>query len=189
MRKSNGKPVIEKKSLRLKKTLARKVDFRPIEDEDIRYAWVAYKKGCLAPMSAPFDQDGLTPEEFKQAFVDTVKTRYHGAWTLFAESPKGYGQVGFIFAFHSHSDPMLSPFMIVGDIVWCPWATARNNMEAAVYFFNRVRNEIPMVDYAHGDKNKKFMEMIARHGVMRRIGTTHNVVKGAAVAVFETRAG
>ena len=44
-----------------------------------------------------------------------------------------------------------------------------------------------MVDYAHGDVNKKFFEMLARHGVMRRIGTTYSIVKGEPTAIFETR--
>lgn len=175
--------------LRLKKTLARRLSFRPIENEDVRYAWAAYKKGSLAPMAGVFTETGMSAGQFREAFETTVLTRYHAAWTLFAESVKGFLPVGFVFAFHSHSDPVLSPFMIVGDIVWCPWATPRNRMESAVNFFNMIRHEIPMVDYAHGDENKKFMEMLARHGIMRRVGTTFNVVKGEGVAVFETRAG
>ncbi len=48
---------------------------------------------------------------------------------------------------------------------------------------------IPIVDYATGDANKRFFEMICQHGVMRRVGTTFNVVKGEGTAVFETRVG
>lgn len=176
-----------KQNWRLKKTLARRIEFRPIENEDVRYAWAAYKKGNLAPMAGPFAKTDMTAEEFSTTFETAVITRYHGGWTLFAQSPKGFIPIGFVFAFHSHADPALSPFMIIGDIVWCPWATARNKIEAAVYFFSRIRNEIPMMDYAAGDVNKKFMEMLARHGIMRRIGTTFNLVKGEPVAVFETR--
>lgn len=174
------------KDWRLKNTLSRKVEFRPIEADDVRYAWVAYKKGCLKDMAAPFDDTSMSADEFRQAFFGTVTTRYHGAWTLFATSPKGFGPVGFVFAFYTHPDPMMAPFMIVGDIVWCPWATTRNKIESGVNFFHRVRRDIPMMDYAHGETNKKYMEMIARHGVMRRIGTTFNVVKGEPVAIFET---
>jgi len=79
----------------------------------------------------------------------------------------------------------LSPFMIIADIVWFKWASARNRVESAVNFFKKVG--IPMVDYAQGEVNRKFFEMLAQHGIVRRVGTTFCVVKGEPVAVFETR--
>jgi hypothetical protein len=120
-------------------------------------------------------------------FESQVMRRYHGAWTLSAETRRGFLPVGLVMAFHSHFEHALCPFMIVGDLIWFPWASKRNRIESAVGFFHRMRNEIPMVDYAHGEVNKRFFEMICRHGVMRRIGTTFNVVAGEPVAVFETR--
>lgn len=177
----NGKP-----NWRLRKTLARKLEFRPIEKDDVRFAWAAYKKGSLAPMAGIFAQQGMNAEEFKIAFEKIILTRYHGGWTLFAETHNGFIPVGFVLAFYSHTDPVLSPFMIIGDLVWCPWASKRNKIESAVNFFSKIRNDIPMVDYAYGDTNKKFFEMLARHGIVRRIGTTFNVVKGEPCAVFET---
>lgn len=178
----------KKQIWRLKKTLARRMEFRLIEADDVRYAWVAYKKGCLADMAAPFDNTEMEPEDFKRAFFAAVTQRYHAAWTLFGETAKGFEPVGFIFAFHAHAHPGLSPFMVIGDIVWCPRASARNKVESAVHFFANIRKEMPLMDYAHGERNKKFMEMVAKHGVLRRIGTTFNVVRGEPCAIFETRA-
>jgi len=172
---------------RLKKTLARRVGFRPIEAEDIRFAYAGYKKGALEPMAGPFAQTHMTPDEFDVAFQATVTTRYHGAWTLFAETKRGYVPVGLVMAFYSHAEQALSPFMIIGDIVWFPWASPRNRIEAAVNFFNIMRKQIPMMDYAHGDENRRFFEMMAKHGIVRRVGTTLNVVKGEPTAIFETR--
>lgn len=172
---------------RLRKTLARRMSFRPIETEDIRFAWAAYKKGALAPMAGVFAEPNMSVEEFNAAFPATVTTRYHGAWTLFADTRRGNMPVGMALAFYSHPEPALAPFMIVADIVWFPWASARNRIEAAVYFFSVIRSSIPMVGYANGDTNKRFFEMVCQHGVMRRIGTTFNVVKDEPVAVFETR--
>ena len=77
--------------------------------------------------------------------------------------------------------------MIIGDMLWFPWASPRNKIESAVYFFNRIRHEIQMVEYANEDA-KPFFEMIAKHGVVRRVGTSYNVYPGTATAVFETRA-
>lgn len=172
---------------RLSKTLSRTVTFRPIEDEDVKYAWAAYKAGKLADMDGVFAKDGMTAAQFKQQFELTVLTRYSGAWTMIADTPKGRMPVGFVFAFFSHKDPLLSPFMVIGDIVWCQWASKRNKIESAINFFNVIRKSIPMMDFAHGEENKRFFEMIAKHGIMQRVGTTYNVKNGEPVAIFETR--
>jgi hypothetical protein len=173
---------------RLKKTLARKVDFRPIEQDDIKYAYVAYKKGLLASMGERWASGEMDPATFAKQFEAEVITVYHAAWTLMAESRKGYMPVAIVLGFYSHPLPQLAPFMIVGDMIWFPWATARNKIESAVAFFSRIRNEIPMVEYA-SEQHKRFFEMICQHGVMRRIGTMHHVYPGQLTAVFETRQG
>lgn len=172
---------------RLKKTRARHLEFRPIEAEDVKYAWAGYKKGALKDMAGPLAGDDLTAEQFNETFQQVVVDRYSGAWTLFAETRRGFLPVGMVFAFYSHKEPSFSPFMIVGDLVWFPWASARNRIESAVNFFEVIRHSIPMMDYAHGDTNRRFFDMICQHGVMRRVGTTFNVVKGEPCAVYETR--
>lgn len=139
-------------------------------------------------MAAPFDQTDMTADQFKAAFMSVVTTRYHGAWTLFAETRKGFVPVGMVFAFYSHTEHAMSPFMIVGDIVWFPWATSRNRIESAVNFFGKIRKEIPMMDYAYGDVNRKFFDVLAKHGIVQRVGTTFNIVRGKPVAIYETRA-
>lgn len=171
---------------RLKKTLRRRTEFRPIEDADCKFAWAAYKKGALASMGPRFQAE-FTPEAFYTAFVDEVETTYAGAWTLSAETKRGFIPVGIVLGFYSHPNPQFAPFMIVGDMIWFPWASVRNRIESAVAFFNSIRKEIPMLEYAD-DKAKPFFEMIAKHGIMRRVGTSFNVYPGQAVAVFETRA-
>lgn len=136
-------------------------------------------------MAGPFGSPDMTADQFKVEFQARVTTHYHGGWTMFAQTRKGFIPVGMVFAFYSHPDPALSPFMIVADIAWFRWASARNKIESAVNFFKKVG--IPMVDYAYGEVNRKFFEMLAQHGIMRRVGTTFNVVRGEPVAVFETR--
>lgn len=172
---------------RKSRTLTRRVSFRPIEEEDIRWAWAAYRLGALKDMSGPFAKDGMTATEFEAEFRALVPIRYHGAWTLFADTKRGNVPVGMVFAFLSHAE--LSPFMIVGDIAWFPWASTRNKIEAAVHFFNSIRSTVPLVEYAHGEVRMRFFEMLCQHAVMRRVGTTFNVVKGEPVGVFETRVG
>lgn len=175
------------KSWRLRRTLSRRTEYRPIEDADIKFAWAAHKKGGLRSLGPHFDRE-FTPEEFYDAFVNEVSANYGSAWTLSAETAKGFMPVCIVLAFYSHPNPKLSPFMIIGDMLWFPWASTRNRIEAAVGFFNSIRKEIPMMEYAN-DEAKPFFEMIAKHGIMRRVGTTLNVYPGQSTAVFETRVG
>ncbi len=139
-------------------------------------------------MAGPFSETNLTADQFKPAFEQLVLARYHGAWTLFAETTRGFLPVGLVFAFFSHHDQALSPFMILGDVIWFPWATSRNKIESAVGFFSKIRKEIPMMGYAHGDMDRKFFECLCKHAIMQRVGTTFNVIRGKAVAIFETMA-
>lgn len=176
-----------KKNWRLNKTLARKVDFRRMDDDDLKYVWAAYKKGALAPMAAPFENTALDADAFKEAFGVRLLARYDAEWTLLAETPRGFIPVGMILAFNGHKDASISPFFVIGDIIWFPWASRRNIVESAVNFFNVARREASFIDYAHGLVNKRFFEMLARHGIVRRIGTTFSVVRNEPVAVFETR--
>lgn len=136
-------------------------------------------------MGDRFIDVGMSGDEFRETFTTEVVKNYHAVWTLFAPTAKGTIPVGWVLGFYSHPEPKMSPFMIVGDMLWGPWATARNRIESAVNFFNRIRDTIPMIEYASED-DKRFFEMIARHGIMRRVGTTYNVKYGEPVGVFET---
>lgn len=128
----------------------------------------------------------MEADAFKEAFAEELSANYHRFWALIGPTKRGFIPVGFVLGFWSHPEPRFAPFMIVGDMLWMPWATKRNKIESAVHFFNRVRNEIPMVEYAR-EPHRKFFETIAKHGIMQRVGTMFNVYPGEKCAVFETR--
>lgn len=172
---------------KLKKTLARRLQFRPIGPEDLPYIWAAYRKGALAPMHGAFTRNDMTAQQMREAFEQAIHDRYDREWTMLAETKKGFIPVGMLLAFHQH--PVHEVFMIVGDLIWFPWASARNRIESAVNFFNSIRKNTAMVDYAYGEENQRFFEVLCMHGVMRRCGTTFSVVKGKPCAIFETRTG
>lgn len=168
---------------RLKRTLKRAVDFRPIEDADLRYTFAAYKKGALSSMGEPFADTLMNADEFKATFETFVLERYHAAWTLFAMTRKGFIPAGIVFAVNAPG----APYMIVNGMVWFPWASCRNVVEAIVNFLNGVRKQFPLMFYA-APEHKKVYEVCAMHGIIRRIGTSQIVFPGKSAAVFETRA-
>jgi hypothetical protein len=170
-----------KPNWRLRKTLARKLEFRPIENEDVRYVWAAYKVGAL---KSAFE-DGLTADEFRSEFVKFILSRYDAAWALFAETKKGFIPAGLALGFWPHS--AVQHFLIFNNFVWFPWASPRNRIESAVNFFSQVRHEIPMFGFAH-PQDKAFCAALAKHGLLRRVGTSMNVFPGQSASVWETRA-
>lgn len=163
---------------RLKRTLKRSVTYRPIEDEDVKYAWAAYKKGALTSMG--FDPD-LTAEQFRQAFEAFVVQNHHAAWILIAPTDKGKIPIGIVLAAWAPN----APYLIVNGACWFPWASKRNVLEASVCFLNGVRKEHQLVFYALPE-HKRTYEVCAMHGVVRRVGTSFVAIPGKQVAVFET---
>lgn len=163
---------------RLKRTLSRQTDYRPIELDDLRYLWAAYKKGCFVWFA---DRD-LNPEQFKQQFTEFVMSRAHSAWTLIAHTKNGYIPVGIVICTLGEGGWHL----VVSAIVWFPWASKRNMIESMVGFFSRARKEFRFIGYALPE-HKRMYEVCCAHGLGQRIGTSMNVLPGHPVAIFETR--
>lgn len=126
-------------------------------------------------------EEGLTAREFKDAVEQFVLTNYHGGWTLLANTKKGFIPVGMVFA---KDDGVFSePIGKVSGVFWMPWATNRNKIESAVNFFNEIRKEYVFIGRAEM-KDKKFYEYIAKHGIVRRVGTIH--LADEHIAEFQT---
>jgi len=169
------------KKWRLKRTLSRPVNYRPIEDDDIKYVWAAYKKGALASMG--FEGTDMTAEDFKAAFEKIVITKCPATWVLFAQTSKGMRPMGAVFGSWAPN----AEYIIIAGMCWFPWATKRNIIEAAVNFLNGVRKEFMLMFYALPE-HKRTYEVCAMHGVIRRVGTSYAAIPGHAAAVFESRA-
>lgn len=167
---------------RLRRTLKRRAEFRPIEDGDVRYTFAAYRKGSLSSLGESFAKTDMDADEFKAAFEKFVLERFHAVWTLFAPTPKGVIPVGIVFAAWAPN----APYMIVSVAVWFPWASKRNMLESMVGFWDSIRKQVPLVFYALPE-HKRMYEVCAMHGVVRRVGTSYTAIPGKAAAVFETR--
>lgn len=146
----------------------------------MKYAWAAYKKGALAPMGEAFTQE-MNADEFKRLFEEYVVSNHHAAWTLIAKTARGMIPVGFVLAAWAPN----APFMIVNGACWFPWATARNIIETSVGFFDRIRKEMGLMFYALPE-HRQVYDICARHGVIRRVGTSFVAFQGKVSAVFET---
>jgi hypothetical protein len=165
---------------RLSKTLARKIEFRPTEVDDVKYAWAAYKAGAFGPL-LPKD---LTADAFRPAFENAIVGRFDALWTFLAETKKGFVPVGLALGFWPH--PEVQRFMVIDALVWFPWASPRNRVESATNFVSKTRSELALMAFVR-QENKEFLEVLARHGIVRRVGTSHVVFAGEPATVWETR--
>ena len=166
-----------KKSWRLSKTLNRRNEIRPVEQDDVKYAWAAYKSGSLSSMRLP---EGLDASQFKIEFETYVLANAHGAWTVIVETPKGFIPAGFALGQWGPGQA----FMFIVGIAWFPWASKRNILEGTVAFFNRIRKELAWLGFAN-DEHKPVYDVCCMHGIMSRVGTTHSLAQ--KMAVFQGR--
>lgn len=165
----------------LYRTLKRRPKFHPLEVEDVKYLWAAYKKGAFDGLI----KDGMQADEFENFVLADLVVRFHNIWTLTGKTRHGEIPIGIILGFWPHPSDVV-PFMILDSMKWFPWSSHRNRIEGVVGFLNEARKEIPMLGFVN-PKDKDFFTMIAKHGIIRRVGTTHNLFNGEPAAIFETR--
>lgn len=143
---------------RLKRTLKRKVEIRDFTEEDIKFLWVAYKKGTLEA------QEGLSAQEFHESVVETMLANFDYAWVIECQGKV----VGVLTGINS------GLFVLVGTMIWMPWASPRNKIEGIVKYLVVIRKKVMVLFHAK-PVDKDFYIHIAKHGIIRRIGTLHDM--------------
>jgi len=120
-------------------------------------------------------EPGLSPKEFRDAFSEMAAVRYDFGWMLVS----GDRPAGAIFAIG------ILGLLFIADTVWFPWATPRQKIETMVHWINEMRRDMKIIEFARPE-DKRFWEHIAKHGIMRRVGTVHDVY-GQPSPLFESR--
>ena len=77
--------------------------------------------------------------------------------------------------------------LMIGDILWFPWASPRNRLESVLAFVNSQRDEITIVVWSRFGLRKSW-EHVCKYAVMRRIGTIMDVSQdGDPMALYQSR--
>lgn len=142
---------------------------RDFVEDDIKFMYVAYKKGTLAA------QAGLSPAEFHNSMIDWMLKHYDYAWTI-AKDGKPIGVVSAINC---------GTFAMLGDVTWMPWASARNKIEGCARIFVELRKRLFFMFHADR-KNRDFYVHMAKMGLVRRVGTIHEMAD-EPLALFQSR--
>lgn len=121
----------------------------------------------------------MSPADFRQKIVAYVLNGGFSAWALIANSPKGHMPVGLVLG------EMRRRALMLGGIVWFPWASPRNKLEATLTFLNGMRDDLVILEWAPFEQRKSW-EHICRYGVMRRIGMVYDMAPDP-LALFQSR--
>lgn len=102
-------------------------------------------------------------------------------WVMKSVTPKGRVPVGMVYG-----RPFIHDITVLGDFTWFPWASRRNKYESIVNVINGLRKEGVVMLYGE-EENKDWLVQTARHGILRRVGTLHDV-KDEPMSVWQSRA-
>jgi len=157
---------------KLKRTLKRKPVSRPLAADDRRWLWAAYVKGSFPEKTFPA---GLEIEDFNEIVDKQIETLDEAYMLEMDDRP-----VGLVGVFLNQRYGYIEP-----HVIWFEWATTRNKIEAAVKFIDKLRKKVPMMIIVDED-TKSFFTHIERHGIIKRIGTSHEAM-GRKKLLFESR--
>lgn len=158
---------------RLRTTLKRKPTFHELNEGDIKYLWAAYKLGTFGTVK------DITPDEFKADLAYHLG-HFDIAFSLVADTKKGRIPVGVV------GGRFNGPLLFLGSMTWFPWTSKRNIYESVVNTLNELRKKYIILFHSNMD-DKDFYVNVARHGIIRRVGTVHDVYANGPAALFETR--
>jgi len=158
---------------RLKRLLKRRPGFHKIGIGDMKYLYAAYKLGSFGKV-----------ENIGQAEFNARASDYLGltdrTYVLIAQTANGKIPVGMF------SGNFNGPIFYIGSAMWFQWATDRNKLEVVVNALNELRKDYVVIMHNHMD-DKKFYEVIAKHGVTRQVGRVFDVYDDCPAQIWQTR--
>lgn len=161
------------KKFRLRNLIRRDTSFRPIEIEDMKWLWAAYKTGSFDAVAFPED---LAKEELTDMMLAHFASM-HEVFVLETETKRGKIPVGVVGSLITErTEPHVN---------WFSWATSRNKLECATYFFSKMRNR-PLLVWSK-EEHVKFYTHVSRYGVLRRIGKVYKFIDNEDYMLFQTR--
>lgn len=130
-----------------------------------------------------FDPDAnMSGPDWVEYTAEFLIEHYAQAWTLCAKTREGKRPAAIVLL---HQPDKRAAVLWMADVIWFPWATARNKLESIVYFMNAMRKDWLIMEFAVPNE-QAFFDHVCRYGVMRRAGTLYDLYTVPA-AVFQTR--
>ena len=143
-----------------------------MNEDDWPFLIAAYKKGAfddvLKMLQRTLDLpeiEELTNEEFRALFTELFRTGEYAVLTAMASAFRKMDAqvpVGLV-------DLNSEGHRMVPRVMWFPWASPRNKIEATVKFLDDHRKDRLVLIYDN-EKSHLFFVRMARYGLLKRIG-------------------
>lgn len=137
--------------------LSRKPIVRQMTVSDMRWLWAAYKLGAFRELT----DSGLSQDGFMELFAEILEEAEFD-WMLESRGKEGPRPVGFILGTPMAAGRGIEPF-----VFWFPWATTRNQLEAAAAFLKVVSRYVKIFVFAE-ESSAKFWNKLIHRGLIRR---------------------
>ena len=147
-----------------------------LDEADAKTMYQAYKLNRLP--SGWKAQQNLAPAQFVESLDEFIRRHYDLNWSV-----RHDGQpLVIVFAKDA------SKFVIMGDVVWWPKATARKRLEAGAAIFREIsKTKVGLIEAEY--QHKKFYETLVNHKILRRVGSLYDTLyKNSRTTFFQTRA-
>ena len=158
--------------VRRSRTLKRGAGYHALSDGDWPFLIAAYKKGAfdelLQTIRARFELpevENLTNEEFRALFSEffnlgeyvVLTAHCHAFKTIEDQVPVGLMELN------------REAHRMVPRLVWFPWASVRNQIEASIRFLDDKRKDHLILIYDNA-KSHPFYVRMAQYGLLKRVG-------------------
>ena len=134
---------------------------------DFAILWAAYRMGGLDARRFPegLDRDGFLDRMSESVGPSNVADMLIAAKVRAKQTPF---PVGVVFG-------STDGWLIFPKVLWFPWATARNRLEAALAWVNeRRRTHQVYLDVPNSKADRRLPEVLCRYGVLDRTGVEPN---------------
>ena len=140
---------------KISKLLARKPWIRRVNDSDMRWLWAAYRQGIWRDIMS----GDLTAQAFEEKARELINSAPHN-WIIDAPGTDGLHPVGIILG--QNLGKGIEPF-----VTWFPWATNRNQLEAAAVFLRAISKQFSIFVFAAEDAIR-FWTLLKHYGLVRQ---------------------
>lgn len=142
-------------------------------EADLKYFYAAYRQNVFPLVS------GLSPAEFSDQ-IRNFLTSFPAEWVFDAPTKNGIIPVGVGLAAN-----VLDEIIIIGKIIWFPWASLRNKLESALNLIEASRQENTLLDFAD-ESDQPFYVRLCKYGSVRRVGTLY-MLDGTKIAQYQSK--
>ena len=146
------------------RTLKRGCAYRPVQDDDMKWLWAAYRRGVFAHL--PEFPDGMDTFDFQTTILGVLSENIFGrkgeAWLFIAQTPRGEIPVGMVIAVpnRGHIEP---------HVFWFPEASARNKLECAIKWLHEMKKTWK-IDLWIRASDWQFYDHLCKYGLLRTVG-------------------